>query len=572
MAVPVQHRRDTAANWASNNPVPLSGQMCIETDTLRYKLGDGVTAWNSLAYGVFDGASSGFNLTYSTTTTDADPGGGYLRFDNTTFGSITKAYIDNADKNGADITPWIDSFDDPTSSPRGYLKVVKRSDQAAWMLFHVTGAVVDGTGYRKVNLTPITNSGTISNDDEIVVIFTPAGTAGFAPGKRLLFDGASHADSDPTAGYFRTNNATFGSITELYIDNLDDAGADITTWLDSLDNSTTASEKGYLLFTKAGDADVYMEFVVTNTVTDGTGYRKVPVSPYGSAGTLSNGDQVVVTFSRTGNAGSVGAQSDGESIDDNNANELLEFGVTASAVNHLKVKNAATGNGPELQAAGDDTNIDVVIRPKGTGLFKVVGDTVLTAGVQSLDSGEKLQVLANFDGIRLLAAGDIIVSLDASAPANCVELDGATITGGASTYALVAARYSWMVSGANLILPDFRGRFIRVWAHGSSNDPDRASRTARAGDGQTGDYPGTYQADGAPDITGQFQNRAGRANVVSGTGAFSTTGSDSLAQVSGANSGPNTAEFAASNSNAKYGAGTDIRPINVAVSVWMVVG
>ena len=48
----LRHRRDTAANWTANNPVLEAGQIGYETDTLRFKFGNGSTAWNSLAYGV----------------------------------------------------------------------------------------------------------------------------------------------------------------------------------------------------------------------------------------------------------------------------------------------------------------------------------------------------------------------------------------------------------------------------------------------------------------------------------------------------------------------------------------
>lgn len=51
MAKQIQLRRDTAANWTSANPLLLEGEFGIETDTKRFKLGDGVTHWNSLAYG-----------------------------------------------------------------------------------------------------------------------------------------------------------------------------------------------------------------------------------------------------------------------------------------------------------------------------------------------------------------------------------------------------------------------------------------------------------------------------------------------------------------------------------------
>ena len=46
----IQIRRDTAANFTSVNPVLASGEPAKETDTGKWKLGDGVTAWTSLGY------------------------------------------------------------------------------------------------------------------------------------------------------------------------------------------------------------------------------------------------------------------------------------------------------------------------------------------------------------------------------------------------------------------------------------------------------------------------------------------------------------------------------------------
>ena len=50
-----QFRRDTAANWTANNPILLSGELGIETDTKQFKIGDGVTSWTTLAYGGIQG-------------------------------------------------------------------------------------------------------------------------------------------------------------------------------------------------------------------------------------------------------------------------------------------------------------------------------------------------------------------------------------------------------------------------------------------------------------------------------------------------------------------------------------
>ena len=43
-------RSDTAANWTAANPVLLAGEIGVETDTRRYKIGDGATAWSGLSY------------------------------------------------------------------------------------------------------------------------------------------------------------------------------------------------------------------------------------------------------------------------------------------------------------------------------------------------------------------------------------------------------------------------------------------------------------------------------------------------------------------------------------------
>jgi hypothetical protein len=60
MAIQIQFRRGTASEWTSANPILAVGEMGIETDTDLFKIGDGTTAWNSLAYG---GLTGGFDST-----------------------------------------------------------------------------------------------------------------------------------------------------------------------------------------------------------------------------------------------------------------------------------------------------------------------------------------------------------------------------------------------------------------------------------------------------------------------------------------------------------------------------
>lgn len=50
MADIIKSRRDTAENWRTANPTLAEGELGFETDTKRYKLGDGKRAWNDLEY------------------------------------------------------------------------------------------------------------------------------------------------------------------------------------------------------------------------------------------------------------------------------------------------------------------------------------------------------------------------------------------------------------------------------------------------------------------------------------------------------------------------------------------
>lgn len=50
MAVRIQFRRGTAAEWVTANPTLAAGEAGYETDTAKFKLGDGSSAWDALAY------------------------------------------------------------------------------------------------------------------------------------------------------------------------------------------------------------------------------------------------------------------------------------------------------------------------------------------------------------------------------------------------------------------------------------------------------------------------------------------------------------------------------------------
>jgi hypothetical protein len=59
MAIRIQFRRDLAINWTLNNPILLSGEIGIETDTLKFKIGNGAH-WNDItSYALKPGEANG---------------------------------------------------------------------------------------------------------------------------------------------------------------------------------------------------------------------------------------------------------------------------------------------------------------------------------------------------------------------------------------------------------------------------------------------------------------------------------------------------------------------------------
>jgi hypothetical protein len=58
-------------------------------------------------------------------------------------------------------------------------------------------------------------------------------------------------------------------------------------------------------------------------------------------------------------------------IADANGNELIIFNTIGSAVNQLEISNSATGNGVTIASSGSDSNINIVLDPKGTGTVDV---------------------------------------------------------------------------------------------------------------------------------------------------------------------------------------------------------
>jgi hypothetical protein len=120
--------------------------------------------------------------------------------------------------------------------------------------------------------------------------------------------------------------------------------------------------------TNKGDA------VVFATANDGT-------NP--DIDTLPSGD-VTTTGTQTLTNKTLTSPKIGTSILDTNGLELALITATGSAVNEFTIANAAAGAGPTLSATGDESNVDININPKGSGVLKSATAAIKIAGKESM--------------------------------------------------------------------------------------------------------------------------------------------------------------------------------------------
>ena len=157
---------------------------------------------------------------------------------------------------------------------------------------------------------------------------------------------------------------------------------------------------------------------------------------------------------------------DAHGIRDENGAEQLIFETTSSAVNHIDITNAATGSGAQIGSVGDDSNINLRLRSKGTGLLEVMGAT---------NPGSiQLNCEANSHGIKLTGpAHSAGQSYELKFPTGNVTADRflkvASVTGSGATgvgqlsFAEVSGGTSWQaVKTSNFTAAAGEGYFINT--------------------------------------------------------------------------------------------------------------
>ena len=251
---------------------------------------------------------------FSTTTTDSDPGSGVLRLNNATQNAATQIYIDDEEANAADVSAFIQllSGGNNPSSVLGTITLRKEFSPETFLQFKVTG-VTNAAGYTKLTIdnTSFSSASPFSNSDNVFLEINLAGDKG-DPG-------------DVTGPASSTDNAivrwdgTGGNLVQ-------DSGVII-------DDSGNLATSGLIESTTSG-------FKFPDNTTQTTA---------GAIGPASSTDNALVRFDGTG--GST-LQNSGWTLSD--ANALTAGGAFDMNGNALTVDNATFNQGGEVKylAAG----------------------------------------------------------------------------------------------------------------------------------------------------------------------------------------------------------------------------
>jgi len=344
-----------------------------------------------------DGSIPGYFYKFGTGTANTDPGSGKLKFNNATYASATAIYIDDNDANGVAVVTDILTWDDSTSTIKGYLMIYDIKDRSTYARFKITGSSTDASGYVGLAVAHLASNNTFSTDDELSVTFVRNGDTGdtgntgstgntgntgstgpSGTNSQLSMTwSSSTSDADPGSGKLAFNNGTISSVSVLHIDDLDDSGATISSFVQSWDDVSNGVARGIVTVTKEGTPSTFALFKVTGAVTNASGYSKVAVTHVVSNGTFSNTNGIGVHFSYSGVDGTGNVSTDGvqtltnKTLTSPKINENVALSSTATELNKLDALSRGSiiyGNASAATAVLTKGSANTVLTSDGTDI------------------------------------------------------------------------------------------------------------------------------------------------------------------------------------------------------------
>jgi hypothetical protein len=368
--------------------------------------------------------SSGLQLTYDTGTSDADPGDGKFRVNGASFSAATFLYVDLADRFAVSITEWLAALDDSTTTdPYGYIRLTKIGLESTWYDYAISGAVISGTGYRKIPVTYVAGAGVPSNGDFFAFTFSRTGDKGVQgdPGVGATLADADYGDIVVTSsGSIMSIDDGAVALAEL---GLTDPGADrVLFWDDSaglLQHLTMGSNltiTGTTLNATATGA----------TLADGD-YGDITAS---SSGTILTIDAGVIVNAQINASAAIDATKIADGSVSSTEFQYIST-LSSNAQTQLDAKIAKIADpGADRILFWDDSAGDYAYLAPGTNLS--ITDTTINASLSGavLGDGDYGDIVVSGTGTVLSIDAGVIVNADinASAAIDATKIADGTVT------------------------------------------------------------------------------------------------------------------------------------------------
>jgi hypothetical protein len=249
----LQVRRGTTSEWINANPTLSAGEWGLDTSLRKYKIGDGLTAWNSLPYASILPNSSdlvgtsgiGINFSATTGTPVTVSVTGILSSQINDFNSAVDARITNAAVSEEEVQDIIASGDHLTT---GFLRngtgiVLDYNDASDFLTINVSGYSLLNHSHSSSDITDFDEA---SQD----AIGTNAGSTGFlrnGSGIAWTYDDGGDTLTVGVTGIPSSLINDFASAVSDQVDTTLSAGTGIALSYDSGTNTLTIDTSGYSL-------------------------------------------------------------------------------------------------------------------------------------------------------------------------------------------------------------------------------------------------------------------------------------------------------------------------------------
>lgn len=360
MSTRIRLRRDTAANWTSNNPTLTTGEMGYETNTGKFKIGNNTDAWTALPYSITAELSEGNLNDLKDVTITSAANGDFLRWNGT-------AWINDAVNLATDT---VGSYVASLTAGTG-ITLSNNSGEEATPTVAVNTSVIATRAYVEATSSGLNWHDSVNQATTAVLPYTPTysnGTAGVgatltgASNARLQIDGINtttnqrvlvkNQASDVQNGIYVVTNQGSASVPFVLtrVSDFDSsAGVGVISSGEAVYvvNGATNAGQGFVVSSSGTgtndahvvntDAITFTQFTGTSTFVAGDGLsfsgNTVNVATASSGRIVVNADSIDLAsgVSSTGTYKSVTVDTYGRVTSGTNPTTLSGFGITDAA-------------------------------------------------------------------------------------------------------------------------------------------------------------------------------------------------------------------------------------------------